>query len=73
MSDIGELESRTTNDFVDNYKKSIRTNMVARGNAAFVNASVNEDDVYIDDLLGYENVDTINENCNVSLIQLKIT
>ena len=71
MSDIGELESRTTDDFVDNYKKSIRTNMVARGNAAFVNASVNEDDVYIDDLLGYENVDTINENCNVSFDPIK--
>jgi microcystin-dependent protein len=71
MSDIGELESRTTDDFVENYKKSIRANMVARGNAAFVNASVNEDDVYIDDLLGYENVDTINENCNVSFDPIK--
>jgi microcystin-dependent protein len=71
MSDIGELETRTTDDFVENYKKSIRQNMVARGNAAFVNASVNEDDVYIDDLLGYENVDAVNENCNVSFDPIK--
>jgi microcystin-dependent protein len=71
MSDIGELETRTTDDFVENYKKSIRSNMVARGNAAFVNASVNEDDVYIDDLLGYENVDSVNENCNVSFDPIK--
>ena len=72
MSQINELENRTTDDFVENYKKNIISNMVARGNAAFADASVNEDDVYIDDLLGYENVDAVDEKCNMRFFQLEI-
>ena len=71
MNNIADLEARTTEDFVENYKKNIISNMVARGNAAFKDASVNEDDVYIDDLLGYENVDAVDEKCNVSFDPIK--
>jgi len=66
MSEINTLEERTTEDFIENYRKDLRNNMVGRGNAAFLDATVNEDDVYIDDLFGHENVDSVDPKCNVS-------
>ena len=71
MSDINDLEERTTDDFVDNYRKNLRVSMVARGNAAFVDAVVNEDDVYVDDLFGYENIDSVNSSVNVAFDPIK--
>ena len=73
MSDINTLDERTTDDFVENYKKNLRQGMVARGNARFLDSVVNEDDVYIDDLVGYENIDVVDSKVNVAFDPIKNT